>query len=798
MTRLAFLLSFVVLASQAGAQNVVTVRSGEHETFSRLVLYYGAPVDWKLGRIAKGYGLEVLPVAPPYDLSGVFDFIPKSRILDAQVEAGVVVLSVTCLCHAQAFEYKPGILVVDIKDGTAPPASPFETGLTALTSVDDLTDEPSAFPTLLPLGSVGSAAGEVTFPVIFPGASRPGGAVLVPAQPRAVQAGFEAALAEQLGRAMSQGLATAALPAGPAVSLTSRDDASSAPNVPAQESSEPGARIDLPPARMDPDQADHVEMRTGIDLARAQAEGTLEHIDPQCLPASDFALWNTVSDIAPDKMLSQARANLIAAGDTPAPEAVIALTEAYAYLGFGAEARSVLAAYPQPGRYAQVLADMALLLDHPKAGGSDFLQSQVSCNSAGALWGLLAWGETRPSTAVDEKAILRTASALPIHLRRLMGPLLSERLRELGRNDAAALVRDAVLRIEKTPESTMAIEIAKAQPHGPDSETAKQLERAAAGNSETSAEAEAQLLREIARVGVPVPVEKRDRVTALIHQTKGTAAGLDLLAAYLDALAAAGQHEDALRYLTRFSGSDFANMHELSPMMDRLAMQVATDTDDGHFLILAAAYPPDALPFPLPLAATDAISNRLLRLGFSDLSRKFLPAEVQTQNRGMVAVPDPARQIALAENALLNGRPVEALARVVQLETSDARAIRLRALEQAGAYREAGALSQADGDAATAARLAWMAEDWSTAEALLPEGTRKLLASQMRALGGAVQGGAAISDPIPGASLAALPEGTAAGDPGSPSLRETRSLIDRSQAIRAAADALLAAQSASN
>jgi hypothetical protein len=61
------LVLFLGLSQPAQAQDV-SVTSGEHDGFSRIVLTYSQPVDWSLYRMDAGYVLTTAQAKPLYDL----------------------------------------------------------------------------------------------------------------------------------------------------------------------------------------------------------------------------------------------------------------------------------------------------------------------------------------------------------------------------------------------------------------------------------------------------------------------------------------------------------------------------------------------------------------------------------------------------------------------------------------------------------------------------------------------------------------------------------------------------------
>ena len=131
MMRRLILAALLVMAGQASAQTA-KVTSGEHDGFSRLVVELPAPGDWQFGRTVDGYALSVSAPPAAYDLAGVFKLIRRDRLAAIAVDAstGNLQIGLACPCYAIPFEFRPGIIVIDIRDGAPPDGSSFEQPLT--------------------------------------------------------------------------------------------------------------------------------------------------------------------------------------------------------------------------------------------------------------------------------------------------------------------------------------------------------------------------------------------------------------------------------------------------------------------------------------------------------------------------------------------------------------------------------------------------------------------------------------------------------------------------------------------
>ena len=150
MIRLATALLLLTAGAGTAEAQPLAVRSGEHPTFSRLVLEPPAGTGWRVGRTPDGYELRLDREGLAFDTRRVFDLIPRRRI--AGLEPGKVPSSLSirlaCECYATAFETR-GALVIDVADGLAPAGSPFELPLDSQTAAAEAQPLPADSPDAL-------------------------------------------------------------------------------------------------------------------------------------------------------------------------------------------------------------------------------------------------------------------------------------------------------------------------------------------------------------------------------------------------------------------------------------------------------------------------------------------------------------------------------------------------------------------------------------------------------------------------------------------------------------------------
>jgi hypothetical protein len=439
------LLLFLLLFSTAAQASSVTVKSGEHGAFTRLVLTFPAPVDWVLGRTGKGYGVRTTGPRLPYDLSQVFDLIKKDRISSVWVDPadGDFLFGVGCACHAIPFELGPRILVIDVKDGPAPPQSSFEIGL-----ADGAPAAPLAAPTIRrPRPMLANATG-------YDWLTLPRTSGRLPAELSETGAGrnsvldagldlnaFRTRLIEEVGRGATRRL----------VEMESPQPAPQPDQVPSPE-----------PRSAQTDEAQD-QVRVGLEdlpgieiTADPENRPALTVSGETCSTAADTEVgtWSGPEDA--HAQLALARSQLLAEFDVPEPEKVISAVNTHLYFGFGAEARLLLSAFLPKGIDDPNRRALSYIVDGEPTPENPFLGMQ-SCGSAAALWALLAAGQGEVLASVNGGAVSQAFLSLPPHLRASLGPDTVTRLLAAGDTANAEVVKQSFERSVAADDPAVAL-----------------------------------------------------------------------------------------------------------------------------------------------------------------------------------------------------------------------------------------------------------------------------------------------------------------------------------------------------
>ena len=768
MIRAAILLAALALPAQGQTARVI---SGEHADFTRLVVELPGPGDWTVGRTSMGYAFATTSGdAPTYELSRVWDRIPRTRLqaLRADPQSGALLLTLACLCHVFPFEYRPGMIVLDIKDGAAPPGSVFETAFDTAPDTAASTGAPSGNAPLAPTASpagynwidMAIKAGDVgdTAQVTLPLAT--GTLSLDPLRDE---------LLEQISRGAVEGVVDMQMPA-------------SAPDVP------PHDGEDLPWTQI------RIGELPGIAVRDPDAEtGNLPGDGQTCAPDGVLALPEWGAGRPALDLLAEARSGLYGEFDTLDPAAALRAVQLHLYLGFGAEAAQYAALAMTEGvakDQRDVLAlylSMARLVDGEVDPATPFA-GMLGCMGPAALWAALAHDRFPPGSPLNTDAILQGFLALPAHLRRTLGPNLAERFLAAGDASSAKVVRDAVQRIPHIPVAEVALLDARADLEAGNLAEARSHAEAALAEGDQSLDGLTTLVEANLRDMTPLSPDIAAAVAAFAGELGGTDDGMGAARTLVLALALSGQADAAFASLPTPKAALAA-----PTLISDLWLVVTKLADDNAFLRHAVG--PDLAGIRPEVAL--GVAERLVGLGFGDAALAWV---AQSDLRD----PNVRRLKARAE--LARGDPQAALLLLSDrdgAETDEDLVLRAQALVQLGSFAEARAAYTAAGLPDQAERLLTWEGDWTGLAATATPRAEAATALDPGASAPAAEASASddptVPDPLitdqtagagqPDVALADSIDPDAA-DPGP--LTRGEALLAESASARAAIDALLA------
>lgn len=812
----------------------IGVRSGDHPGFTRLVVEFKGQEDWVFGRVDGGFELRPGREDVTYRLARVFDKIGRSRIEDVRdLGDGRLMLGVSCDCHG-VVDVIPGVgIVLDIAEG---PASAPGTGVdAALPPLGDQAardavaggDTPEEqVPTERPSGPPAVVGDRGGLPLMFPRpdpfapaavpaavtppdpadastdpehaamASGQGGAPEPQPLPPAAEtsasaeadraariATTEAALLEQVARAAAQGLLDADMSA-------LEENVADAKPEPAAPAAPPP--VDPPPPPVT--RRGHITVETSIDRAAAGPDRQGEDTDDgdACLSPALFDVSNWGEEVGNGADIGAYRSHLVTERDVADSAGVTALVRNYVYITFGAEAKALIRSYPDLVDRADVLFAMAEIMDDGWSTEAADLVGQMSCDGATALWATLAQPELRPGAAVNRDAVAMAFGALPAHLRRHLGPRLSDLFLASGDQETAEIIRAAIDRARDPenmrPTSEYGLLTAQFELEAGEVEQATvTLDEVVAAGDAQLPEALLQRVEATLGAGGAVPEDVVVLLDGLAFQFRGTDTARRMVDAGIRARASAGAFDAALEQLDQAIAAGLFRPERSAELRDGLHERLTRDADDTAFLRLS-------LLRLAEISGLSALPRRAAAQRFLDLG---LPQAARAALGDSSAMPEPVDRQVLARAALLENRPAVAIGYLAGLEDAPALSLRAEALEMARDHPGALRAYEATGDRDKMVQMAWRGGLWPEAAAL-DAGPIGAAAQLMEGAPARPSG----SVPDPDQPDTADPSGTetgATGLPGAgapgladlPALARAQALIDDSAAARKALSALL-------
>jgi hypothetical protein len=771
---LACCLGLLDLPSVQAQSPDLTVRSGEHSGFTRLAFALPPGTSWRLGRTGHGYLLRLDETNLKFDLSMVYDRIARHRLSDIRVagDASALDMTVPCDCHAIAFEDGQGLLVIDIHAGPPTADSPFERVLgdsPRVASVSSLSPMDGA---AVVDGGQGLPSPRPVYDWIK--------VLNLPALPTTRGLGRETApshgfspagvardmLMHKLAQAASQGLVEL-----PPAELP-RQIAAGPPRTPLPHAPQP----ELPPEQhTGPAQHLRIHAETAIDRAARDIVQSPAAEALECLPDTAFAVPEWGDDAPHIVQISARRRELVGEFDRPDLDALEAFVRLHIHLGFGVEAHAALQAFSVELPDAAVLEALATIVEEGAARGGTPFDHMAGCDGAVALWAVLAEPAAVPDSELNQAAILRSFSALPLHLRRHLGPALTERLLQADAVHAAHTVRDAISRAPGEHGADLAIiEAGIDLVEGRTATALRRLAEVAADNGPHAPEALALMIDTRLAAGERLTTATADNLAALAFEHRGSDMGARLARLEVLALAAAGRFGEGFEARDRLARQPGEARTALTEGLFRILSEQGSDADFLIHSFAETGWHGGAFPAELRLA----LATRLLDLGFPEAARRALPP---------ADTASPAEKLLHARAALASAAPQESLGLLAHLDGAEAARLRGDALMQLGERHTALAAYRIAGAEASQIRAAWLADD-PAAIAARDNDLRSTASDHPRGLEpDSADSHAPDAGEGPGPSLP-VEERPEAG-----TLAHGRELLDRSRAGRELLDELLAA-----
>ncbi|WP_146694558.1 hypothetical protein [Thioclava sp. F42-5] len=708
--RLWFALLFLLPLAPAHA-TVIPVKSGEHDGFSRLVVYLPASASRAITPVDGGIRIDTDAPEPQFATQNVFELIPRDRLqaLAAQADGGLF-LKLAPGVAPETFSLESGAFVIDLKDPSpgqnVPPVIATGEHRSQTTSTKPPPASRPRPKTVQPVRigddyldlfwrATTAQEEPANAPVnISDGAPKPP----LPPKPDPRLDGIEERLLRQMSRAASQGLVS------PQMTPTEEKPAQGR-HAPPPTGDRAAETAEIPQAPPGPRPPPHLAIDSVTAIDRDQLATGLQ-APPEvsgCPPDRYFELANWVDERPAFAQISDARKGLLGEFDAPNPRKVTALARLYIAFGFGTEARALLRDMGKDGPSKNALLFVGAVLDADPAAATSPLAQLTDCNGAVALWAFLAADPLPEKRDVAFAALRRHFEALPADLRRSLAPNLVARLTQIGAADVARSLEPAVSRITTGDRRALDTMEAEIQVVEGDPQASGRLEALSKTNSAQGLRALILWLNSQIDAGGAVDPAALANAEALAFELADAPEAPELRRIAAIGHAANSEFGKAFEIY-----SDATEIADSKGTLEAIFSRLVGQAGDGDFL--RTLY--DQLPLAEKAAQTSGLrqelAGRAISLGMPAVAVRLLgqadPLSVQDKTL-------------LARAALLELDPAAAVAHLKNLEGKQIEQIRAAALSRLGRHDEARAAYLRAGNPEGARAQSWHKGDWSSLDA---------------------------------------------------------------------------------
>ncbi len=688
---LAILVSSIVSLATSTHAQTVTIRSGDHAQFVRLVLAIPSGQAWEIGRSDDGYLLDLGNPEIGFDTFGVFARIPRNRISGLEEESGRLAITLNCLCFLRAYLWRTDRLVIDVVDGPAPEGARFEARLER--------EPPPPLPVRLPLGQRRISEFPAEHPQPPPMVLPDPFAASLERQNGVAEA--EQSLLQNLARAASQGLLDVAQPEASSTvptELSERvvpapvNDGSPVPVIHDGLASDDASTVSVTPGLV---------MQTSIDregvwtmTALPTTQDGIECFDDRWF---DVDAWG---DDRPFQLqIADRNAALAADIDVPTQEAVEALARNYIYFGFGREALQALVMDGARSQYRDILAVLARIIDDEPVS-VDILDHQLGCMTPVMLWRALARDSIGGTKEPERTAIISAYRALPVGLRGHLGPRLARLFSDTGDADTAANLLVWLEPADTADRAATGVAQAEValQTDGAD-RAIDRLQTLAAEEARLSPEAVLRLMDLSLADGRDIQPEVLTLASAMRYENRNYVISSDLAVAEVRSLLAVDRFADAFALVDGEVGPMAPDAR--IELRSEIVVNLVRRMPDAAFLRFTF----EALPQDITAEAENAVAARLIEMGFIERAAQLVLAPARGEDQA-------ERRYLRAEIALGMGNFPGFEALLVGIDTARAAQLRARSFAAQGDF--VASLSQMQADATDVPDLAyWRAGAWA-------------------------------------------------------------------------------------
>lgn len=683
------LLFTLVFTPKTSFADPIVVRSGEHDSFTRIVMELPEGSTWKVETQPGRSVLNIGGFDGGFDLSAAFDVIPRTRLSALLARAATLELQLTCDCPVNAFLENNGFLVLDIKDGP-----PIETESVVIANSSALPATNFTYGELLWVDPEGSAPEIVAAEVIgtsLTAISQPSNPDPTPQAEAVLQT--QERLLEAFSDAASRGL----------LSLTDTDTFDPPDRLEDEQQTEIFDSYSTETDAIIP-RSSQIRVTSSKDIPAQNISDQFQLSGEQCPGEviTSVSTWGNGKTF--NEQLRQSQNRLFDELGRLQKGALIQHIRLYIYFGFGAEAMRYLEMAPEIAASHPELVDIASILEYGYAKNPRVLHRYSGCASDVALWAILAAEDIPLEIEIHTEAALMALQSLPPSLRLFAGQALSDRLLRRGDIANAGIAMRSYQSLKGYDQKTPKLADAEASELRGNEVTANDLlNEIIAEDTPQAPKAIISLVDSHVKEDVAISADIALLAEAYAFEFRNTRQGAQLFRAHVLAAAKSAQYQKAF---TALSESQIELRNEVATELTSFVFsEVSTRASDVFFL---ETYFEKYEQFEDGLSDRSKfeIAQRLLALGFvdhADQLNSMIPKSFETRERSILTAKIHLRQ----------KRYSESLDEIMELEGEDVAEIRANAFERLGRNQAAAQIFGTSQRPERASTSLWLTEEWS-------------------------------------------------------------------------------------
>ncbi|MEP1696649.1 MAG: hypothetical protein ABJJ69_08945 [Paracoccaceae bacterium] len=611
----------LVLTSKISAAETIQIKTGEHQTFTRVVFYVDDSTPWEVLRTNKIIRIEFQNYTGYIDSTRVFSRISQKIISHVEKKENTIELHLNCSCDFELGAVTSSFRYLDISHDNSPKAVVDDKSKFRISSIVlENFRRNSTGNTPLDPNQVSALANELVLldtPIQRTGTSlslqdkKPDEILISEFHALPPTQNLIESIGNSLGFLMTKGILQRPMYDREFVKRRNKYEYTS--NLSAQ-------NLNI--------KTTNLSVGEGSPLAQQEI----------CGKFLNFSIidWKPGDDFAHD--VSQLRREIFSEFDEVNISSLEKLAQLYIYNSFGLEARQILKLLDLPTSNTTLLLELSYMVDGDFESQTPMIEKLINCSDFLYLLNVLT---SKVTPKKDDEKIgrtLKSLNSLPPHLRVVFGAQLSAVFYDLEEISEAKFVIRSVQRGASTRGTSIDLIAASMDSSEQEDLIAPSLRDIINSNSPMAARSAIQLVENITSDGERVSRQVLDLLSAYAVEYRGQDNEFEIRQAYILSLSSVDNHVQAFNELEHLLDK-FGNQIDKKHLLEKMFLYLIDDSSDGSFISSIFEIFPNS-DISLDIENFNDLTKRLEDLGFNNSPNLLWPEHDVSIRRVSTALGD--------------------------------------------------------------------------------------------------------------------------------------------------------------